>query len=169
MNGSRFGRVGSASQHATSGVDGITTRTAATTPPTFSGASIRTAKRPPPAACIATGPGTLRTVRLLLAWPLSNVVLASCESAWHVRLLSCRSKLRWLARPRLGAGALVAARNEAPEVWPGLWLSMASGFCPVADSRTAQPWPTELPGGGQQSCPQFSWSVASPPFRRWLG
>ena len=48
-------------------------------------------------------------------------------------------------------------------------LSMASGFCPVADSRTARWWPTELPGGGQQSCPQFSWSVASPPFRRWLG
>ena len=32
-------------------------------------------------------------------------------------------------------------------------VSMASGICPVADSRTAQPWPTELPGGGQVFCP----------------
>ena len=27
--------------------------------------------------------------------------------------------------------------------------SMASGMCPVADSRTARWWPTELPAGGQ--------------------
>ena len=32
-------------------------------------------------------------------------------------------------------------------------LSMASGICPVADSRTARSWPTELPGGGQVFCP----------------
>ena len=48
-------------------------------------------------------------------------------------------------------------------------LSMASGICPVADSRTAHCWPTELPVRGQQICPGFSWSVASLPFRRWLG
>ena len=48
-------------------------------------------------------------------------------------------------------------------------MSMASGFCPVADSGTAHWWPTELPVRGQQNCPGFSWSVASPPFRRWLG
>ena len=28
-------------------------------------------------------------------------------------------------------------------------LSRASGICPVADSRSARSWPTELPGGGQ--------------------
>ena len=32
-------------------------------------------------------------------------------------------------------------------------LSTASGICPVADSRTARSWPTELPGGGQVFCP----------------
>ena len=32
-------------------------------------------------------------------------------------------------------------------------VSMASGICPVADSRTARWWPTELPGGGQVLCP----------------
>ena len=32
---------------------------------------------------------------------------------------------------------------------PAGWaLSRASGICPVADSRTARSWPTELPGGG---------------------
>ena len=34
-----------------------------------------------------------------------------------------------------------------------VWVSTASGICPVADSRTAQPWPTELPSGGQVFCP----------------
>ena len=48
-------------------------------------------------------------------------------------------------------------------------LSTASGICPVADSRTARWWPTELPVRGQQNCPGLSWSVASPPCRRWLG
>ena len=32
-------------------------------------------------------------------------------------------------------------------------MSTASGICPVADSRTARWWPTELPGGGQVFCP----------------
>ena len=36
---------------------------------------------------------------------------------------------------------------------PGPRMSMASGICPVADSRTARSWPTELPGGGQVFCP----------------
>ena len=48
-------------------------------------------------------------------------------------------------------------------------VSMASGICPVAASRTAHWRPPELPTGGQVFCPQVSWSVASPPFRRWLG
>ena len=38
------------------------------------------------------------------------------------------------------------------EVW-AIRLSMASGICPVADSRTARSWPTELPGGGRVFCP----------------
>lgn len=28
-------------------------------------------------------------------------------------------------------------------------VSMASGFCPGMANRTAQPWPLELPSGGQ--------------------
>ena len=28
-------------------------------------------------------------------------------------------------------------------------MTMASGFCPVMANRTAQPWPLELPSGGQ--------------------
>jgi len=28
-------------------------------------------------------------------------------------------------------------------------VSMATGFCPVMANRTAQPWPLELPSGGQ--------------------
>jgi len=48
-------------------------------------------------------------------------------------------------------------------------VSMASGICPVADSRTARWRPAELPAGGQVFCPQVSWSVASSPFWRWLG
>ena len=39
---------------------------------------------------------------------------------------------------------------------------------PLADSEPRW-WPTELPGGGQVFCPWVSWSVASPPCRRWLG
>ena len=61
-----------------------------------------------------------------------------------------------------------AAEHHPPER-PGPPLSRASGICPVADSRTARSWPTELPGGGQVFCPWVSWSVASPPCRRWLG
>ena len=42
-------------------------------------------------------------------------------------------------------------RHEA-EIVPE--LSMAIWICPVADSGTARPWPTELPGGGQEFCPK---------------
>ena len=63
---------------------------------------------------------------------------------------------------------LQSARSVLPEGFDVI-VSMASGICPVADSRTAQWRPAELPTGGQVFCPQFSWSVASPPFRRWLG
>lgn len=30
---------------------------------------------------------------------------------------------------------------------------MATKICPVAGSRTAQPWPKGLPSGGQVFCP----------------
>ena len=40
-------------------------------------------------------------------------------------------------------------------------VSTASGICPVADSRTAQPWPTELPSGGQVFCAGWYEDVAT--------
>ena len=53
-----------------------------------------------------------------------------------------------------------SANNRTAEMFPerrsnvlGRHLSMAGGICPVADSRTARSWSTELPGGGQVLCP----------------
>ena len=53
----------------------------------------------------------------------------------------------------------------------GQWDLPSGGqqFCPVAASSSARWRPAVLPAGGQVFCPPFSWSVASPPFRRWLG
>ena len=49
-------------------------------------------------------------------------------------------------------------------------VSMASGICPVADSRTARSWPTELPGGGQVFCPlgQLVSGVTPLPAVAWV-
>ena len=44
---------------------------------------------------------------------------------------------------------------------------MASGICPVADSRTAQWRPAELPSGGQVFCPQAS-GVTPFPAVAWV-
>ena len=57
-----------------------------------------------------------------------------CQSEWGVM--------------RLVSADVSGAPANSPER-----LSMASGICPVADSRTARSWPTELPGGGQVFCP----------------
>ena len=53
--------------------------------------------------------------------------------------------------PRCGPMLSPRVPNLVPI--PGPRMSMASGICPVADSRTARSWPTELPGGGQVFCP----------------
>ena len=45
-----------------------------------------------------------------------------------------------------------AAGQEDPQPSSVSSVSMASGICPVADSRTARWWPTELPGGGRVFC-----------------
>lgn len=37
-----------------------------------------------------------------------------------------------------------------------LGVSMANVICPVVANRTAQPWPLELPSGGQEICPLVS-------------
>jgi putative transposase len=69
---------------------------------------------------------------------------------------------RGLNRKELSATAVAFGRFEA--------LSMASCFCPVADSGSARWWPAELPSGGRVFCPErASWPVVSPPCRRWLG
>ena len=55
-----------------------------------------------------------------------------------------RRSLRWFAIP---------APTATPQDPPPSLVSTASGICPVADSRTARSWPTELPSGGQVFCP----------------
>ena len=66
--------------------------------------------------------------------------------------------------PRAEVERLEAIESKAAR------LSTASGICPVADSRTARWWPTELPGGGQVFCPlgQLVSGVTPLPAVAWV-
>ena len=76
-----------------------------------------------------------------------------------------------VSRPRPRRSRLRPRRSWCGRCVNGQWDLPTGGQqnCPLAANRTAHRRPTVLPGGGHQGCLWFSWSVASPPFRRWLG
>ena len=86
---------------------------------------------------------------------------------------------KWLlAGPPADRVAKIGALAEIADI---LSYRLRDGMAAVVVCQrpvgSAQWRPAELPSGGQQNCPlaarcsahPFSWSVASPPFRRWLG
>ena len=83
----------------------------------------------------------------------------------HRKCLLIRANSRFQLRP-FSQVKEAPPRNSTPNttnppVDPGLALSTASGICPVADSRTARRWPTDLPGvqlvSGVTPFPAVAW------------
>ena len=115
-------------------------------------------------------------VRLVLAVALGTLVGLERESRHKIAGVRTHALVSLGAALFAIAGAFGVEDRDATRLaaqvvsgigFIGAGVSRASGICPVADSRTARSWPTELPGGGQVFCPWVSWSVASPPCRRW--
>jgi hypothetical protein len=55
----------------------------------------------------------------------------------------------WSSTASKRCSALAASPRSEANRMAAPWVSMANGFCPVMANRTAQPWPLELPSGGQ--------------------
>ena len=110
-----------------------------------------------PHAALATRPWMARRRREVSK--ISSAVLCHTNGLGS----SVQSSVQWLMEsfssvterrvPRRAAGfGLGPAHSASLGIRPTA-LSTASGICPVADSRTARSWPTELPSGGRVFCP----------------